>query len=117
MPTEEIAASDPPPVVPVCINVCPVESLVALPGIGPVLAGRIQATRAAGVHFARPADLQKVKGIGPKLSGRLAPWLIFTPTAEAIPPSAAPSDFTTQAAGSPPPDTGKMHSRSPNGGR
>lgn len=60
-------------------NTCPRDSLLLLPGIGPALADRILAARAQGVHFASPADLRVVKGIGPKLSARLAPWLLFGP--------------------------------------
>jgi len=67
------------PLVPLAVNTCPAESLTALPGVGPVLAGRIVAARGAGVHFARPADLEQIKGIGPKLAGRIAPYLNFRP--------------------------------------
>jgi hypothetical protein len=66
-------------------NVCPRDSLLLLPGVGPALADRILAARAQGVHFATADDLRVVKGIGPKLSARLAPWLRFGPAG----PSAA----------------------------
>jgi predicted flap endonuclease-1-like 5' DNA nuclease len=77
---------------PIDPNTCPVDSLLLLPGIGPALAARILAARAQGVHFATLADLRVVKGIGPKLSARLAPWLQFAPASPsgAVTPSAAP---------------------------
>jgi hypothetical protein len=62
---------------PVDPNTCPRDSLLLLPGVGPALADRILAARAAGVHFATADDLRVVKGIGPKLAVRLAPWLQF----------------------------------------
>ncbi len=71
----EPAASGPPPVL--AVNRAPAESLVLLPGVGPVLAGRIVAARTAGGPFADPEDLQRVKGIGPKLASRLSPFLAF----------------------------------------
>jgi competence protein ComEA len=64
---------------PVDPNTCPRDSLLALPGIGPALADRILDARARGVQFATVDDLRVVKGIGPKLSARLAPWLRFDP--------------------------------------
>jgi hypothetical protein len=64
---------------PVDPNTCPRDSLLLLPGVGPALADRILTARAQGVQFATPADLRAVKGIGPKLSARLAPWLLFGP--------------------------------------
>jgi predicted flap endonuclease-1-like 5' DNA nuclease len=75
-------ASRPAPAVlsgPIDPNSCPLDSLLLLPGIGPALAGRILAARAEGVHFATLADLRVVKGIGPKVAARLAPWLQFGP--------------------------------------
>jgi len=78
--------------------------LAALPGIGEVLAGRIvehreqhrpedAAARPVGVDqiagsatsaavervFRSVADLERVKGIGPKTAARLAPYLMFGP--------------------------------------
>jgi pimeloyl-ACP methyl ester carboxylesterase len=58
-------------------NTCPADSLCLLPGIGPALAERLLAARAAGVHFARARDLQAVRGIGPRTIERLAPYLVF----------------------------------------
>jgi len=59
--------------------------LAMLPGIGPVKAGTIVAfrspTRDGGDESARvfvtPADLQAVRGIGPKTVRRIAPYLRF----------------------------------------
>jgi len=47
--------------------------LDALPGIGPVLAGRILAERRRMGGFRRVEDLLAVPGIGPRLFERLAP--------------------------------------------
>lgn len=47
--------------------------LDALPGIGPVLAGRILAERRRMGGFRRVEDLLAVPGIGPRLYERLAP--------------------------------------------
>ncbi len=62
---------------PVNINRCAPETLLALPGVGPVLAERILSLRMDGVQFASPDELQMVKGIGPKLAARLAPYLCW----------------------------------------
>lgn len=62
---------------PLPINTCSVDSLTLLPGVGPVLAGRIAETRDMGLVFRTPEDLREVKGIGPALSARLAPLVIF----------------------------------------
>ena len=62
---------------PLPINTCSVDSLTLLPGVGPVLAGRIQDIRAEGHIFRNAEDLRTVKGIGPALSARLAPLVDF----------------------------------------
>ena len=55
-------------------NSAPVPVLLALPGLGPVLAGRI----AEGRPYRSLADLdRRVKGIGPAKSGALRPFLRF----------------------------------------
>jgi len=65
-------------------NTSPADSLELLPGIGPALAARIVAERAAGGPFQGAADLERVRGIGPRLAARLAPHLRFaTPDARA----------------------------------
>ena len=58
-------------------NTCPADSLELLPGIGPALAGRIAAARAAGVHFACARDMQVIRGIGPRLAAKIEPYLTF----------------------------------------
>lgn len=50
-------------------------ALDALPGIGPVLAGRIVQTRGRMGGFRRVEDLLAVPGIGPRLLARLRPRL------------------------------------------
>jgi competence protein ComEA len=57
------------------------EDLVALPGIGPVLAARIVADRAASGPFASPEDLLRVPGIGPATLSRIRDRLQFSPAA------------------------------------
>ncbi len=68
---------------PLPINTCSVDSLTLLPGVGPVLAGRIQDVRAEGQIFRNAEDLRLVKGIGPTLSARLAPLIDFAVEATA----------------------------------
>src|SRR5205814_4294742 len=53
--------------------------LDAHPGIGPVLAARIVAHRAAHGAFRSPDDLMAVPGIGPALFARLAPRVRVSP--------------------------------------
>ena len=62
---------------PLPINICSPDSLTLLPGVGPVLADRIDAVRKAGTVFRTPLDLEIVKGIGPALSARLTPLVDF----------------------------------------
>jgi len=75
----EASEKAPKPVLttPLPINNCSVDSLTLLPGVGPVLAGRIQEVRAKGHIFHNAEDLRTVKGIGPALSARLAPLVDF----------------------------------------
>ncbi len=55
-----------------------------LPGIGPALARRIREARATGGPFTSAEDIQRVKGIGPKLAARIAPMISFA--VDPIPP-------------------------------
>ena len=50
-----------------------------LPGIGPALAARIVADRAAHGPFLAPEGLLRVRGIGPKTLDRLRPFLRSAP--------------------------------------
>ncbi|HSQ59233.1 MAG TPA: helix-hairpin-helix domain-containing protein [Acidobacteriota bacterium] len=50
-----------------------------LPGIGPALAARIVADRAARGPFGGPEGLARVKGIGPRTVERLRPYFRATP--------------------------------------
>lgn len=65
------------PATPLDPNTAPTDSLQLLPGVGPVLAGRIVASRQGGNPFRRPEDLLAVKGIGPASLERLRPFLRF----------------------------------------
>ena len=62
-------------------NLATLESLVRLPGVGPSTAESIikyrQDTPDGKKAFTKPADLQGVKGIGPKTVEKIAPWLSF----------------------------------------
>jgi competence protein ComEA len=58
---------------PVDLNAATREGLDALPGVGPVLAGRIVAWRAAHGRFTSVDELGEVPGIGPKALERLRP--------------------------------------------
>ena len=55
------------------LNQAGLAELDALPGIGPVLAGRILQHRKAHGPFCEPVDLLAVPGIGPRLYERLRP--------------------------------------------
>ena len=55
--------------------------LESLPGVGPVLAGRIVTHRARHGPFRRPEELMAVRGIGPRLFGRLRPHVMVEPPA------------------------------------
>ncbi len=62
---------------PVNFNTAESSHLVGLPGVGPVLAGRIIATRTEHGPFASARDLQRVHGIGVILATRLASVGVF----------------------------------------
>lgn len=70
---------------PLPINTCSRDSLTLLPGVGEVMAGRIADLRARGVRFTCREDLQKVRGIGPRLSARLDTLVVYAPaTADSL---------------------------------
>jgi competence protein ComEA len=56
-----------------------------LPGIGPALAARIVADRAARGPFRGPEGLRRVRGIGRKTVDRLRPFLRQAPADSASP--------------------------------
>jgi competence protein ComEA len=58
---------------PVDLNTATVQQLDALPGIGPVLAGRIVAWRSEHGRFTSVDQLSEVSGIGDALMGKLRP--------------------------------------------
>lgn len=62
-----------------CINVNThgTERLMELPGIGPVIAERIIAFRTRNGPFSEPADLKKVKGIGPAKVEKAKEFICF----------------------------------------
>jgi competence protein ComEA len=65
--------------------------LDALPGIGPVLAGRILQHRGAHGPFREPEDLLAVPGIGPRLFERLRPRIrVGAPVTAGTGPGARP---------------------------
>lgn len=67
------------PIFKVDLNSSPADSLELIPGIGPILAGRIVAYRDSVGRFNSPIDITKVYGIGPKLYERIKPYLEVRP--------------------------------------
>ena len=59
------------------VNVATATELVALPGVGPVMAQRILEYRAAHGPFGSLQELRRVKGIGPRTCERLGPRVRF----------------------------------------
>ena len=68
--------------IPIDVNSAGVEDLMALSGIGPVLAGNIVSDREERGPFLRVEDLTRVRGIGPVRLERLSPHLAAEPPAE-----------------------------------
>lgn len=84
-PTVAVAAAKPPKprlTTPLPINSCSLDSLTLLPGVGPVLAARIDDARRSGLVFSAAQDLRRVKGIGPVLSTRLDSLILYTTPAQ-----------------------------------
>jgi len=59
------------------VNTASAEQLTVLPGIGPVLAGRIVDFRTSHGPYSDLADLSQVSGIGPKLTASLEDRVTF----------------------------------------
>jgi competence ComEA-like helix-hairpin-helix protein len=80
--TRRTSSTRPPstvPAGPVDLNTASAAELEALPGIGPSLAGKVLAWRAANGRFRSAEDLLKVSGIGPAKLARLRPLVRATP--------------------------------------
>ena len=58
---------------PVDLNTAGQAELEQLPGVGPVMAGKILAWRTENGRFSRVEELQEIDGIGPKTYAKLAP--------------------------------------------
>jgi competence protein ComEA len=69
------APSAPSPSDPVSLNDASTQRLQALNGIGPALAERIIEYRTTQRPFQRPAELKRVRGIGPKTLADLRPHI------------------------------------------
>lgn len=63
---------------PVNINEATMPELIALPGIGPAMAGRILAYRKEHGRFRSVDELDRVRGIGPATLQRLRPFIRIT---------------------------------------
>lgn len=74
-PLPSLAPSPPAGPVAVSVNLATAEELERLPGIGPVLAGRIVEDRSRNGQYVRLEDLLRVKGIGPRKLEKLRPYL------------------------------------------
>ena len=58
---------------PVDLNTAGTAELEELPGVGPVMAGKIVAWRTENGRFSRVEELQEIDGVGPKTYAKLAP--------------------------------------------
>ena len=58
---------------PVNLNTATQAQLEELPGVGPVMAGKIIAWRTENGRFSRVEELQEISGVGPKTYAKLAP--------------------------------------------
>ena len=81
---------------PVDVNVADSAALEALPGVGPALARRIVADRAAQGPYASMAELSRVPGIGTGMERRLAAWVRFGGVT--FPPRGRPASGSVSAA-------------------
>ena len=62
---------------PMAINKATVEDLALLPGIGQALAERIYRFRMANGPYRNRSDLERIPGIGPKMSGNISRYVHF----------------------------------------
>ncbi|MEA3245219.1 MAG: helix-hairpin-helix domain-containing protein [Gemmatimonadota bacterium] len=67
-----------PPSFPVDLDEAGAEAIEKIPGIGPVLAARIVDDRRRRGPFGSLAGLQRVKGIGPGVAGRIDRYVRFS---------------------------------------
>ena len=83
----------PAPAPPLDLNRADAHALDALPGVGPVLAGRIIEQRRRYGPFRRVEDLLAVRGVGPRLLARLAGRVTVAPAgiAHGDPPPGPPA--------------------------
>lgn len=72
------AGKAPPPSFPIDVDVADSAALDALPGIGPALAVRIVREREKCGPYGSLRELERVRGIGPAVSKRLAPVVTFS---------------------------------------
>ena len=86
-PSGARVSEETPPPFPVDLNRAGVAELVALPGVGPVLAGRIVTWREENGRIDSPEDLLEVSGIGPATLARIRNLVSVAP--EPQPPPAA----------------------------
>lgn len=78
--TGAAASSPAKPVGPVDVDLADATTLITLPRIGPVLAGRIIADRDSLGPFGSLEALERVRGIGPAMLRKLAPHVTFSGT-------------------------------------
>ncbi len=67
-----------PPIPVVDLDAAPMALIDSLPGIGPVIAARIVGDRNQNGPFGSLDELQRVKGIGPAMAEKLAPYVTFS---------------------------------------
>ena len=87
---------------PLDLNLASARDLDALPGVGPVIAGRILEERRRLGGFRSTEDLRAVRGIGPRLFARLEPLVRVRPA----PGRRAPSGTGLDSASVPAPPGG-----------
>jgi competence ComEA-like helix-hairpin-helix protein len=91
-------ARDTPPAGPIAVNEASAQELERLPRVGPALARRIVADRAARGAYRSLEELARVPGIGPATLRVLAPAVTFSPHPRLYPES--------EPGGPPPPPPG-----------